>query len=147
MIDVEECLLTTDVGNAVREAVEEWARAEGLEAYDQETQAGYLRHLVVREGRNTGQVLVLLVTAPGERFDADFLIETLTRFPEVRSIHWAVNDTARRGHEPSDAPAVGRAVDRGGATRSAVPRAPERSCRRTPRWPRRSTRSPVTQRR
>ena len=92
VIDVEECLLTTDVGNAIREAVKEWARAEGLEAYDQETQTGYLRHLVVREGRNTGQVLVLLVTAPGERFDVDFLIETLTRFPEVKSIHWAFND-------------------------------------------------------
>ena len=92
VIDVEECLLTTDVGNAIREAVKEWARAEGLEPYEQETQSGYLRHLVVREGRNTGQALVLLVTAPGERFDADFLIETLTRFPEVRSIHWAVND-------------------------------------------------------
>ena len=92
VIDVDECLLTTDTGNAIREAVKEWARAEGLEPYDQETQAGYLRHLVVREGRNTGQALVLLVTAPGERFDADFLIETLTRFPEVRSIHWAVND-------------------------------------------------------
>ena len=92
VIDVEECLLTTDLGNAIREAVKEWARAEGLEPYDQETQAGYLRHLVVREGRNTGQGLVLLVTAPGERFDTDFLIETLTRFPEVRSIHWAVND-------------------------------------------------------
>jgi 23S rRNA (uracil1939-C5)-methyltransferase len=92
VIDVEECLLTTEVGNAIREAVKEWARAEGLEPYDQEAQTGYLRHLVVREGRNTGQVLVLLVTAPGERFDVDFLIETLTRFPEVRSIHWAVND-------------------------------------------------------
>ena len=92
VIDVDECLLTTDAGNAIREAVKEWARAEGLEPYDQETQAGYLRHLVVREGRNTGQALVLLVTAPGERFDADFLIETLTRVPEVRSIHWAVND-------------------------------------------------------
>jgi 23S rRNA (uracil1939-C5)-methyltransferase len=92
VIDVEECLLTTHPGNAIREAVKEWARAEGLEPYDQETQTGYLRHLVVREGRNTGQVLVMLVTAPGERFDADFLIETLTRFPEIRSIHWAVND-------------------------------------------------------
>ena len=92
VIDVEECLLTTDLGNAIREAVKQWALAEGLEPYDQETQTGYLRHLVVREGRNTGQVLVLLVTAPGERFDADFLIETLTRFPEVRSINWAVND-------------------------------------------------------
>ena len=92
VIDVEECLLTTDVGNAIREAVKTWAREEKLEPYDQDTQAGYLRHLVVREGRNTDQVLVLLVTAPGERFDADFLIETLTRFPEVRSIHWAVNE-------------------------------------------------------
>jgi len=34
-----------------------------LEAYDQNTQSGYLRHLVVREGRNTGQALVQLVTA------------------------------------------------------------------------------------
>ena len=92
VIDVEECLLTTGTGNAIREAVKEWARAESLEPYDQDTQTGYLRHLVVREGRNTGQLLVLLVTAPGERFDADFLIETLTRFPAVRSIHWAVND-------------------------------------------------------
>ena len=92
VIDVEECLLTTDVGNAIREAVKRWAREEGLEPYDQETGTGYLRHLVLREGRNTGQALVLLVTAPGERFDADFLVETLTAFPEVRSIHWAVND-------------------------------------------------------
>ncbi len=92
VVDVEECLLTTDLGNAIRDAVRAWARDEGLEPYDQETQSGYLRHLVVREGRNTGQVLVLLVTAPGERFDADFLIETVTRFPEVRSLHWAVND-------------------------------------------------------
>jgi 23S rRNA (uracil1939-C5)-methyltransferase len=94
VIDVEECLLTTDVGNAIREAVKDWARAEQLEPYDQDTQTGYLRHLVVREGRNTGQLLVLLVTAPGERFDVDFLIETLTRIPQVRSIHWAVNDQA-----------------------------------------------------
>ncbi|MBA2296097.1 MAG: 23S rRNA (uracil(1939)-C(5))-methyltransferase RlmD [Actinobacteria bacterium] len=92
VIDVEECLLTTDVGNAIREAVEEWARSEGLEPYDQEAQTGYLRHLVVREGRNTGQALVMLVTTPGDRFDADFLIETVTRFPEVRSLHWAIND-------------------------------------------------------
>src|SRR6186713_3032283 len=92
VIDIEECLLTTDLGNAIRLAVRAWAREEQLPPYDQETGLGYLRHLVVREGRNTGQVLVVLVTAPGERFDADFLIETLTQFPAVRSVHWAVND-------------------------------------------------------
>ena len=56
-------------------------------------QTGYLRHLVVREGRNTGQALVQLVTAPGERFERRATSSRCcARFPEVRSIHWAVND-------------------------------------------------------
>jgi 23S rRNA (uracil1939-C5)-methyltransferase len=93
VIGIEECLLTTDVGNAIRLAVRDWAREEGLEPYDQATAEGYLRHLVVREGRNTGQVLVILVTAPGDRFEAGYLVDVLRRFPEVRSIHWAINDT------------------------------------------------------
>jgi 23S rRNA (uracil1939-C5)-methyltransferase len=93
VLEVEKCWLTTDLGNAIRNAVRDWAREERLEPYDQAEQAGYLRHLVVREGRNSGQVLVVLVTAAGERFDRDQFVETLQRFPEVRSIHWAVNET------------------------------------------------------
>ena len=93
VIGIEECLLTTDVGNAIRLACRAWAREERLEPYDQATGTGYLRHLVVREGRNTGQALVVLVTAPGERFESGYLVDVLRRFPEVRSIHWAINDT------------------------------------------------------
>jgi 23S rRNA (uracil1939-C5)-methyltransferase len=93
VLEIEKCWLTTEVGNAIRNAVRAWAREERLEAYDQAEQTGYLRHLVVREGRNTGQALVQLVTAAGERFDRDQLVEVLRAFPEVRSIHWAVNET------------------------------------------------------
>ena len=93
VLEVEKCWLTTDLGNAIRNAVRDWAREEGLEAYDQAEGTGYLRHLVVREGRNTGQVLVMLVTARGEKFERGYLVEVLTRFPEVKSIHWAINDT------------------------------------------------------
>jgi len=71
----------------------DWAHEEHLPAYDQAAGEGYLRHLIVREGRNTGQVLVQLVTHERERFDRERLIEVLTEFPEVRSIHWTVNDT------------------------------------------------------
>jgi 23S rRNA (uracil1939-C5)-methyltransferase len=102
VIGVEECLLTTEVGNRIRLAVRDWAREERLEPYSQETGEGYLRHLVYREGRNTGQVLVLLVTAPGERFETGYLVDVLRRFPEVRSVQWAVNDTpAERTNLPS----------------------------------------------
>jgi 23S rRNA (uracil1939-C5)-methyltransferase len=93
VVAIEECLLTTGVGNAIRLAVRDWAREERLEPYDQRAGAGYLRHLVVREGRNTGQALVVLVTAPGERFETGYFVDVLRSFPEVRSIHWAINDT------------------------------------------------------
>jgi 23S rRNA (uracil1939-C5)-methyltransferase len=93
VLEVEECWLTTEVGNAIRDAVRDWAREEGLEAYSQADGTGYLRHLVVRQGRNTGQALVQLVTAPGERFERGYLVEVLRRFSEVRSVHWAVNDS------------------------------------------------------
>jgi 23S rRNA (uracil1939-C5)-methyltransferase len=92
VLPIEQCWLTTDLGNAIRNAVRDWACEERLVAYDQKTHEGFLRHLVVREGRNTGQALVVLVTAPGKLPDEEHLVDVLRRFPEVRSIHWAVND-------------------------------------------------------
>jgi 23S rRNA (uracil1939-C5)-methyltransferase len=93
VLEVERCWLTTDLGNAICDSVREWAQEEGLPPYDQEAHSGYLRHLVVREGRNTGQALVQLVTAPGDLQGADRLVAALRELPEVRSIHWAVNDS------------------------------------------------------
>jgi len=93
VLELERCWLATDLGNRIRDAVRDWAREERLPAYDQATGEGYLRHLVVREGVNTGQALVLLVTHRGERFDRERLIEVLAAIPEVRSLHWAVNDS------------------------------------------------------
>ena len=125
VLEIEKCWLTTDLGNAIRNAVRDWAREEGLEAYDQAEQTGYLRHLVVREGRNTGQALVQLVTATGEKFDRDYLVEVLRRFPEVRSIHWSVNESPSEVTNLPRRAALGRGRDRGGAARAALPRAPE----------------------
>jgi len=93
VLEVERCWLTTDLGNAIRNAVRDWARAERLVAYDQADQTGYLRHLVVREGRHTGQALVHLVTAPGEKFDAGHFVDVVRGFDAVRSVHWSENDS------------------------------------------------------
>ena len=136
VLDIEKCWLTTELGNAIRETVDAWAREERLEAYSQEDGTGYLRHLVIREGRNTGQALVQLVTAKGERFERDHLVETLRRFPEVRSIHWAVNETPAEITNLPTRAALGRGRDRGGARRPALPRAAERvPADEHARWP------------
>ncbi|MDX6426406.1 MAG: rRNA (uracil1939-C5)-methyltransferase, partial [Gaiellaceae bacterium] len=91
VLEIQKCWLPSDVGIAIRNTMREWAREEKLTAYDQETHEGYLRHLMIREGRNTGQALVQLVTNRGERFDRERLIEVLTAIPEVKSIHWSIN--------------------------------------------------------
>ena len=104
----------------------DWAREEHLPAYDQADGEGYLRHLIVREGRNTGQALVQLVTHERERFDRERLIEVLTAFPEVRSIHWAVNDTPSEVTNLPDRAPLGRRGDRGGDRRPALPDPAER---------------------
>jgi 23S rRNA (uracil1939-C5)-methyltransferase len=92
VLEIRSCWLTGELGNELRNLVGAWAREERLSAYDQASGEGYLRHLVVREGVNTGQALVQLVTHAGERFDRERLIEVLTAIPQVRSIHWSVND-------------------------------------------------------
>ena len=65
LMAVETCHIASEASNEVRRAFERWAREQGLAVYDQRSGEGFLRHLVVREGRRTGQVLPMLVTAPG----------------------------------------------------------------------------------
>jgi 23S rRNA (uracil1939-C5)-methyltransferase len=62
---LDDCLLASEAGNAVRAEVLEWCRGEGLSAYDRRTGEGLLRNLVVREGRRTGLLQARLVTSPG----------------------------------------------------------------------------------
>lgn len=66
VVDVEDCHLASEANNAARNAVREWARAEGLPSHDTETGTGVLRNLVVREGARTGQIQTRLVTTQAE---------------------------------------------------------------------------------
>jgi 23S rRNA (uracil1939-C5)-methyltransferase len=66
IVSVSDCLLASERSNAAREQVVAWCREQGLEAFDRRTHTGFLRNLVIREGRRTGQLQVRLVTGPGE---------------------------------------------------------------------------------
>lgn len=63
---VEDCLLASERSNTVRERALAWLRSEGLSAYDRRGHSGFLRNLVVREGRRSGQLQVRLVTSTGD---------------------------------------------------------------------------------
>jgi 23S rRNA (uracil1939-C5)-methyltransferase len=63
IVDVDDCQLASEAGNAARNAVRDWARLESIAPYDPQSQKGILRNLVVREGRRTGQLQTRLVTS------------------------------------------------------------------------------------
>src|SRR2546423_10714204 len=83
---MRECLLVSERAEAARRAGLEWARAEGLSAFDRRTHEGLLRNLIVREGRRTGQLQLRLVIGDGDvdtaslaaAVDADALFVTRT---------------------------------------------------------------------
>lgn len=72
IVHVEDCLLATERGNAVRRAIHAWCREQGLEPYDRRTNGGFLRNLVVREGMRTDEMQARVVTSPGD-MDVDHL--------------------------------------------------------------------------
>ncbi len=66
IVAISDCMLASERANAAREQVLAWCREQGLGAFDRRTHSGFLRNLVVREGRRTGELQVRLVTGPGE---------------------------------------------------------------------------------
>lgn len=63
IVDVDDCRLASERGNAARNAVRDWARLESVPAYDGRERTGVLRNLIVREGWRTGQIQTRLVTS------------------------------------------------------------------------------------
>ncbi|MFL5907573.1 MAG: 23S rRNA (uracil(1939)-C(5))-methyltransferase RlmD [Solirubrobacterales bacterium] len=66
IVDAEDCQLASERNNAARNELRDWARAQGLAAYDRRARRGVLRNLVIREGRRTGRLQSRLVTSAAE---------------------------------------------------------------------------------
>lgn len=59
-VEITECALFNDKLPALLAAIRAWAAAENLAYYDQRKHTGVLRHLLLREGKNTGEEIVVL---------------------------------------------------------------------------------------
>ena len=83
MDDARDCVLASERSNTVRNLVRDWCAARGLPALDRRTRAGFLRNLVVREGRRTGELQVRLVTAEDEFPHEEFCSAVRAPYPEA----------------------------------------------------------------
>jgi 23S rRNA (uracil1939-C5)-methyltransferase len=89
IVEIGDCLLASEASNHVREQVVAWCREQGLVPYDRRAGEGFLRNLVVREGRRTGQIQVRLVTTPGQ-IDREGLAAAV---PNIAGLLWTQLDS------------------------------------------------------
>jgi 23S rRNA (uracil1939-C5)-methyltransferase len=92
VLPLSECHLLGEGMEGVRATVESWLREKGLPGWDPRAGRGFARHLVVRSSQHGSQLLVSLVTGPGELPDIAGFVETLRSLhPEIVGITRAVN--------------------------------------------------------
>lgn len=92
VFDLHACYLMSEQSNRIVERVRELARRSGKPAYHSRRHEGFWRYLVVREGKNTGQTMVNLVTHEGPIPNQQEIVETLTsEFPSIVSLVRNVN--------------------------------------------------------
>lgn len=88
-VDIEECFLFDDKLISLLNAVRAWAQAQNLPYYDQRKHTGILRHLMVREGKNTGEGLVVLFVT--NDFDEKSFVAAVESIYPSFSVMSAVN--------------------------------------------------------
>lgn len=69
------CRLAHPACESVRRMTERFCLEKGIIGYDEETGLGFLRHLIVRVGQNTGEVMVILVVNATPEKPLDFPIK------------------------------------------------------------------------
>ena len=89
ILGIDRCLLPSPLVSEILREVKAFVQTRHLSLYDNRTHQGLLRHLVVREGIRTGQVMVGIVTAPGPFPEGPDLARILVdRHPEITSVVW-----------------------------------------------------------
>lgn len=61
IIETEDCLINSAENPLILECIKDWAREYKVSGYEEETGKGLLRHIFLRKGFSTGEILLCLV--------------------------------------------------------------------------------------
>ena len=81
IITVDECQLVHEDFNMVLRGVLDFVMEKGYSHYHKKTHKGLMRHLIVRRGVRTGELLVNVVTSSEEGFDEEAFTEMILALP------------------------------------------------------------------
>ncbi len=93
VIPVEQCLLENQKADEIIGTVRELLKSFKIKIYDEDTEYGLFRHVLIRTARQTGQIMVVLVLSfPILPAKNHFVKALLQAHPEITTIVLNVND-------------------------------------------------------
>ena len=93
IVDIEHCLNEDETATAIIVTIKRLLPSFRLAPYDEDARTGFLRHVLVRRGVHTGEVMVVLVTAtPVFPSRQNFIKALLKVHPEITTIVQNIND-------------------------------------------------------
>jgi 23S rRNA (uracil1939-C5)-methyltransferase len=93
VLDLRQCFLLSAEAAPLVARVRAWAEQEKVAPYNSHRKSGLLRHLVLREAKNTGERMVNLVTAPGDFAAGSFMAAVQEVYPATTILR-GTNDKA-----------------------------------------------------
>ena len=94
ILPIEKCWLMDDLHNQIRNAIRDYAIAEGITFFDLRQQTGLLRDVIIRNS-NTGEWMVIIqfhYDEPGDDQKAKALLEHIAdKFPQISSLMYLDN--------------------------------------------------------
>ena len=81
IIEAEDCLINSAENPLILNCIKDWAREYKISGYEEETGKGLLRHIFLRKGFSTGEILLCLVLNGKSLPHAKELWEKLQRLP------------------------------------------------------------------
>ena len=93
VVPVESCLLENQKADAIIASIRGMLKSFKIKTYDEDNGYGLLRHVLIRIGRNTGEIMVVLVTvSPIFPSKNNFVKALRKEHPEITTVVLNVND-------------------------------------------------------
>ena len=93
IVPIDNCLIEDAQASAIIKTVTELVKSFKIWIYNEDTGRGVLRHVLVRKGMSTKQIMVVLVTAcPEFPHKNNFVAELRKRHPEITTIVQNINE-------------------------------------------------------
>lgn len=77
IINMEHCYIQSKLGDKVILILKEWMKENKIKPYDEKTHSGIIRHIMLREGFRTKEVMVVIVTNGAKLPNAKSLVQKL----------------------------------------------------------------------